>query len=46
MSDDKAEALTSSALAVLLDRMGGEMTYTQTEFAAVRARRRPVRDRW
>jgi hypothetical protein len=36
---DKQATLTSSALAVLLERAGGEMTYTQSEFAAVRARR-------
>jgi hypothetical protein len=35
---DKANALISSALAVLLDQMGGEMTYTQSEYAAIRAR--------
>jgi hypothetical protein len=32
-------ALIVSALAVLLDKAGGEMTYTQTEYAAIRARR-------
>jgi hypothetical protein len=36
---DKQSALTSSALAVLLERMGGEMTYTQSEYAAIRSSR-------
>jgi hypothetical protein len=36
---DKQTALINSALAVLLERMGGEMTYTQSEFSAVQARR-------
>jgi hypothetical protein len=36
---DKQTALINSALAVLLDRMGGEMTYTQSEFAAILAAR-------
>lgn len=36
---EKDSALIRSALAVLLERMGGEMTYTQSEFAAVRAAR-------
>lgn len=36
--DEKGEALIRSALAVELDRHGGEITYTQSEFAAVRAR--------
>jgi hypothetical protein len=31
--------LVSSALAVLIERMGGEITYTQSEFAAIRASR-------
>jgi hypothetical protein len=35
---DKPSALISSALAVVLEREGGELTYTQSEFAAVRAR--------
>lgn len=36
---EKESTLIRSALAVLLERMGGEMTYTQTEFAGVRAAR-------
>lgn len=36
---DKQSALVSSALAVLIERAGGEITYTQSEFAAVRATR-------
>lgn len=36
---DKGAAMTTSALAVLLERMGGEMTYTQSEYAAIRAAR-------
>jgi hypothetical protein len=36
---DKDSALITSALAVLIERHGGEITYTQTEFGAVRARR-------
>jgi hypothetical protein len=36
---DKETAMIRSALAVLLERAGGEMTYTQSEFAAVRAAR-------
>jgi hypothetical protein len=35
----QSSALISSALAVLLERQGGSMTYTQTEYAAVRDRR-------
>lgn len=35
---DKESALIRSALVVLLERMGGEMAYTQTEYAAARAR--------
>jgi cell division protein FtsN len=35
----QSSALISSALAVLLERVGGAMTYTQTEYAAVRAAR-------
>jgi hypothetical protein len=35
---DKGEALIASALAVVLEREGGELTYTQSEFAAVRAK--------
>ena len=38
MSGEKQAALTSSALAVLLEREGGSVEYTQSEFAAVRAR--------
>jgi hypothetical protein len=34
---EKESTLIRSALAVLLERMGGEMTYTQTEYAAIRA---------
>jgi hypothetical protein len=36
---EKDSALLLSALAVLLERSGGEMAYTQTEYAAVRAAR-------
>jgi hypothetical protein len=36
-SEEKMNALISSALAVVLERVGGELTYTQSEFAAVRA---------
>ncbi len=36
---EKESTLIRSALAVLLEPMGGEMTYTQTEYAAVRAAR-------
>lgn len=36
-SEEKMNALISSALAVVLERAGGELTYTQSEFAAVRA---------
>lgn len=35
---DKGQALTAAALAVVLDRAGGELTSTQSEFAAVRAK--------
>ena len=35
----QSSALINSALAVLLERMGGVMTYTQTEYAGVRAAR-------
>jgi hypothetical protein len=36
---EKESALIRSALAVLLERQGGEMTYTQSEFAAIVATR-------
>jgi hypothetical protein len=36
---EKESTLIRSALAVLLERMGGDMEYTQSEFAAVRAMR-------
>jgi hypothetical protein len=35
---DKMSALISSALAVVLQRAGGELTYTDSEFQAVRAK--------
>jgi hypothetical protein len=35
---DKESALLRSALAVAVDRGGGEFAYTQSEFAAVKAR--------
>jgi hypothetical protein len=35
----KQSTLVQSALAVLLERQGGEMTYTQAEYAAIRAAR-------
>ena len=35
----KESTLIRSALAVLLERHGGEMTYTQAEYAAIRAAR-------
>jgi hypothetical protein len=34
-----SDGITRSALAVLIERAGGEITYTQSEFAAVRAER-------
>jgi hypothetical protein len=37
--NEKQSVLLSSALAVLLERAGGEMSYTQTEITAVRVRR-------
>jgi hypothetical protein len=36
---EKESALIRSALAVLLERQGGEMTYTQSEYAAIVATR-------
>jgi hypothetical protein len=35
---DTGEALVTAALAVVLDRQGGEVTYTQSEWAAVQAK--------
>lgn len=35
---DKESALIRSALAVLIERAGGEISYTESEFATVRAR--------
>jgi hypothetical protein len=35
----KQSTLVRSALAVLLERQGGEMTYTQAEYAAIRSAR-------
>ncbi len=35
----KESTLIRSALAVLLERQGGEMTYTKAEYAAIRAAR-------
>ena len=35
---DTKEALMAAALAVVLEREGGELTFTQSEFAAVRAK--------
>lgn len=37
--DEKEATLVRSALAVLLERMGGTMEYTQSEYQAVRAAR-------
>jgi hypothetical protein len=36
---EKESVLIRSALAVLLERMGGQMEYTQSEYSAVRAAR-------
>ena len=38
MADERGEVLIRSALAVLLEREGGEIEYTQTEYTAVKAR--------
>lgn len=38
-NENKESVLIRSALAVLLERMGGSMEYTQSEFAAVKAAR-------
>ena len=38
---ERENALFRSALAVMLERQGGAMTYTQTEFAAVKGKRGP-----
>lgn len=35
---DKGEALIAAALAVVLEREGGELAFTQSEYAAVRAK--------
>ena len=37
--DEKGRALLDAALAVLLDRAGGTVELTQTEYAAIKARR-------
>ena len=36
---DKAAVMTTAALTVALDRAGGHLEYTQSEFLAVRAKR-------
>ena len=38
MADQWDSPLMMAALVVVLERAGGEMEYTQSEFAAVRAR--------
>lgn len=38
MADGWDSSMMRAALAVALERAGGEIDYTQTEFAAVRAR--------
>jgi hypothetical protein len=37
--DDLGRAFFDAALAVALERAGGELTYTQSEYAAIKARR-------
>jgi hypothetical protein len=41
--DENGRALIDAALPLLLDRAGGEIEYTQSEYQAIRARRGPYR---
>lgn len=39
MADEAARGFFDGALAVLLDKLGGEVTFTQSEYLAIKARR-------
>ena len=43
MADILGKALLDAALAVALDKLGGELTYTQSEYLAIKARRGPYK---